>query len=116
MSLSIIIPAKNEAATIGQVAGTIQGLYPDAELIVVDDGSTDETAALAREAGAKVISHPVSLGNGAAVKAGDPLGPELAAELLASRERVEGTTACPHGRPTSVRIGRDDLERWFLRR
>jgi len=70
MSLSIIIPAKNEAATIGQVAGTIQGLYPDAELIVVDDGSTDETAALAREAGAKVISHPVSLGNGAAVKAG----------------------------------------------
>jgi len=70
MSLSIIIPAKNEAATIGQVAGTIQGLYPDAELIVVDDGSTDETADLAREAGAKVISHPVSLGNGAAVKAG----------------------------------------------
>jgi len=70
MLLSIIIPAKNEAATIARVAETIQSLYPDAELIVVDDGSTDETAALVREAGAKVISHPVSLGNGAAVKAG----------------------------------------------
>jgi glycosyltransferase involved in cell wall biosynthesis len=70
MSLSIIIPAKNEAATIAQVAGTIQGLYPDAELIVVDDGSSDDTADLARSAGARVVSHPVSLGNGAAVKAG----------------------------------------------
>ena len=70
MSLSIIIPDKNEAATIAQVAGTIRGLYPDAELIVVDDGSSDETADRARNAGAKVIAHPVSLGNGAAVKAG----------------------------------------------
>lgn len=70
MSLSIIIPAKNEAATIAQVAQTIRSQHPDAELIVVDDGSTDDTAALARNAGAKVISHPVSLGNGAAVKAG----------------------------------------------
>ena len=70
MSLSIIIPAKNEAATIAQVCQAIRGLCPDAELIVVDDGSTDETAELARNAGAKVVSHPVSLGNGAAVKAG----------------------------------------------
>ena len=44
--------------------------YPDSEIIVVDDGSTDATAETARTAGATVISHPESLGNGAAVKNG----------------------------------------------
>jgi len=44
--------------------------YADAEIIVVDDGSDDDTAAVATAAGATVISHPESLGNGAAVKSG----------------------------------------------
>lgn len=70
MSLSIVIPAKNEAEAIGKVVGLARERYPDAEIIVVDDGSTDETAAIARTAGAQVIRHPESLGNGAAVKAG----------------------------------------------
>jgi len=70
MRLSIIIPAKNEAASIGEVVGRIRSDFPKAEIIVVDDGSTDKTAALAEERGAKVVSHPQSLGNGAAVKAG----------------------------------------------
>jgi len=70
MQLSIIIPAKNEAATIGQVVDQIRAGFDDAEILVVDDGSTDNTAELAREAGAGVVSHPQSLGNGAAVKAG----------------------------------------------
>ena len=70
MNLSVIIPAKNEASSIGEVASGIRGLYPHAELIVVDDGSTDDTAETARKAGADVLSHPRSLGNGAAVKAG----------------------------------------------
>jgi len=70
MQLSIIIPAKNEAATIADVVGRIRADYPDAEVLVIDDGSTDDTAALAGDAGARVVSHPVSLGNGAAVKAG----------------------------------------------
>lgn len=70
MKLSIIIPAKNEAASIGEVVGKIRSDFPKAEIIVVDDGSTDKTAALAEDAGAKVVSHPQSLGNGAAVKAG----------------------------------------------
>ncbi len=70
MSLSIIIPAKNESGAIGSVVATALELYPTAEVIVVNDGSTDDTATLASEAGAKVVSHPESLGNGAAIKSG----------------------------------------------
>ena len=70
MQLSIVIPAKNESNAIGAVVNTARDCYPDAEIIVVDDGSTDETAAVAADAGATVITHPESLGNGAAVKTG----------------------------------------------
>ena len=70
MSLSIVIPAKNEAGAIGDVVTIAKDAYPDAEVIVVDDGSTDETATVAAAAGARVVSHPESLGNGAAVKTG----------------------------------------------
>ncbi len=70
VALSIVIPAKNESATIGKVVRTAKSEYPDAEVIVVDDGSTDETASIAEEAGAMVVRHPESLGNGAAVKSG----------------------------------------------
>ena len=70
MNVSIIIPARNEAATIGDVVGGIRSQFPKAEVLVVDDGSTDRTPALAEERGARVIRHPKSLGNGAAVKAG----------------------------------------------
>jgi glycosyltransferase involved in cell wall biosynthesis len=70
MSLSIVIPAKNESATIGGVVTAAREAWPDAELIVVDDGSSDDTADVARAAGATLVQHPESLGNGAAVKAG----------------------------------------------
>jgi len=70
MPLSIVIPAKNESGAIGIVVTTALKQFPDAEVIVVDDGSSDDTAKVASEAGAKVVSHPESLGNGAAVKSG----------------------------------------------
>lgn len=70
MSLTIVIPAKNEGGAIGDVVEGARKHHPDAEIIVVDDGSTDDTAAIASKAGAQVISHPESMGNGAAIKSG----------------------------------------------
>lgn len=70
MTISIILPAKNEAAAIGATVTGIRQQYPDAEVIVVNDGSTDSTATVAEAAGAKVVHHPYSKGNGAAIKTG----------------------------------------------
>ncbi|MEO8360205.1 MAG: glycosyltransferase family 2 protein [Vicinamibacteria bacterium] len=66
---SVVIPAFNEAEGI---ANTIHGLKSQgfAEILVVDDGSTDATVARAEEAGARVVRHPYNKGNGAAVKSG----------------------------------------------
>lgn len=68
--LSVIMPAYNEGATIAGVLAKVGAQLPDAELIVVDDGSADNTADLAEGAGATVIRQPYNMGNGAAVKAG----------------------------------------------
>ena len=68
MKVAALIPAFNEAATIAEV---IAGVRPHVELVVVvDDGSGDDTAELARRAGAEVISHPQNRGKGQAVRAG----------------------------------------------
>ena len=68
--LSIILPARNEAEGLRHVLPALRQEFPLAELIVVDDGSTDETAAIAGAAGARVLSAPYGMGNGAAIKRG----------------------------------------------
>ena len=69
-SVSVIIPAFNEAAVIGQVIGALRSAATWHEIIVVDDGSTDGTSEVARAAGALVATHPYNKGNGASVKTG----------------------------------------------
>ena len=69
-TLSIILPAKNEEGAVGATVSGIRSSFPDAQIIVVNDGSTDQTAELAQTAGAEVVSHPYSKGNGAAIKTG----------------------------------------------
>lgn len=69
-SVSIVIPAMNEAATITQVIAGVREHCPDAEIIVVDDASRDDTAGVAEAAGARVIRRPYNVGNGAGVKTG----------------------------------------------
>lgn len=68
--ISVVIPAKNEELAISAVISRIFSVLPNAEVIVVDDGSVDTTALLAESAGAKVVHQPYSMGNGAAIKAG----------------------------------------------
>lgn len=70
MRLSIVLPAKNEEAGLRLILPRIRAACPDAEVIVVDDGSTDATARVAAEHGAVVLASPYSMGNGAAIKRG----------------------------------------------
>lgn len=69
-AVSVVMPAKNESATIGALVTEVRRVLPDAEVIVVDDGSSDSTGDIAAQAGARVVRHAVSRGNGAAIKAG----------------------------------------------
>jgi len=70
MRVSVILPAKNEAEGLRRTLPALRRLMPEAEIIVVDDGSTDATAAVAAEHGARILSSPYPMGNGAAVKRG----------------------------------------------
>lgn len=70
MKISVVLPAKNESGAIVKTISKILDLKLVDEIIVVNDGSTDNTAELAEKSGAKVINHPYSKGNGAAIKTG----------------------------------------------
>lgn len=69
-SVSVVIPARNESASIGTLVAALRQRLPAAEIFVVDDGSSDGTGAVASAAGATVLRHPVSRGNGASIKTG----------------------------------------------
>jgi glycosyltransferase involved in cell wall biosynthesis len=68
---SVVIPVFDEAANLEKLLAKINDLrLPGAEIIVVDDGSTDDSAVVAAQAGATVVRHPYNIGNGAAIKSG----------------------------------------------
>jgi glycosyltransferase involved in cell wall biosynthesis len=69
-TVSIILPAKNEGQNLVHLLPALRAAQPDAEIIVVDDGSSDDTVALCEANGVRCVSHPYSMGNGAAVKTG----------------------------------------------
>jgi glycosyltransferase involved in cell wall biosynthesis len=69
-SVSIIIPARNEAAGLRRLLPALLEHHPQAEILIVNDGSTDETAEVCRQHKIKVVSHAYGMGNGAAIKTG----------------------------------------------
>jgi len=68
--LSIIIPAKNEEIGLAQLLPEIIEDYSNAEVIVINDASTDKTEEICHTSGVRVINHPYSKGNGASIKTG----------------------------------------------
>jgi len=68
--ISIVLPAKNEAAALAGLLPRLRACQPDAEIIVVDDGSDDTTISLCAASGVQTVTQPYSMGNGAAIKRG----------------------------------------------
>jgi glycosyltransferase involved in cell wall biosynthesis len=66
----VLIPAYNEAVSLPAVVGDLRAHYPAADLVVIDDGSTDDTATVARRLGVPVLALPYNLGIGGAVQTG----------------------------------------------
>ncbi len=68
--ISIVLPAKNESAALAELLPRLRAAQPDAEIIVVNDGSDDTTISLCAAAGVQTVTQPYSMGNGAAIKRG----------------------------------------------
>lgn len=70
MPISVVLPAKNEASALADLLPKLQNACPGVEILVVDDGSTDDTGAVCARHGVRVLRQAYSMGNGAAIKRG----------------------------------------------
>jgi glycosyltransferase involved in cell wall biosynthesis len=128
--VSIILPAKNEAEGLRRVLPGLRAAFPDAEILVVNDGSTDDTVAVAEAAGIRHLSSPYSMGNGAAIKRGareaggdilvfmDADGqhdPAHVAALLAKLDEGYDMVVAARGRSGQASIGRGIANRVYNR-
>ena len=82
MSVLVVIPAWNEAANLEAVIGELREMRPDDDILVIDDGSTDATSAVACEMGARCVRLPIHLGYGAAVQTGIKYGLRDSREIV----------------------------------
>ncbi|MCF6290500.1 MAG: glycosyltransferase family 2 protein [Desulfobacterales bacterium] len=125
--ITVVLPAFNEKENIGETILSIRAHLPECEILVVDDGSTDGTGEIARQAGTRVCTHPYNIGNGAAVKTGlrnargdwvvlmDADGqhnPADIAGLLAHRDRYDMVVGA-RGKDSETRWHRDLANRIF---
>lgn len=70
-NFSIVLPARNEAENLRQLLPELRRLHPNAEILVINDGSSDDTASVVLNNGAsRIVNHPYAMGNGAAIKTG----------------------------------------------
>jgi len=70
MKISIIIPAKNECEGLSILLPNLISEFNDVDILVVNDGSTDNSEQICRDNNVRIINHPYSMGNGAAIKSG----------------------------------------------
>lgn len=103
----IVIPAYEEEQVVGQVVSEVRAAYPN--VIVVDDGSKDDTAARAWAAGAVVLRHPINLGQGAALQTGIAYALEAGARILVTFD-ADGQHQVEDIAPLVARLEKDSLD------
>jgi len=104
--VAVVIPALNEAKTVGGVVRRVRAVLPDATVIVVDDGSTDGTGAVAKAAGADVVTHRAPAGYSTALQDG------FAAAIARGAHQVVQLDADGQHRPEDIPRLLADLERF----
>ena len=129
-SVTVVLPARNEVEGLQRTLPALRAALPGAEVIVVDDGSTDATAAVAAAHGARVLANPYAMGNGAAIKRGaraaggevivfmDADGqhdPACIAELLARLDAGFDMAVGARGRDGQANVGRGLANRLYNR-